>query len=214
MNNLQGKPTQGASTITQQYAERYYSDATISDYVGKFSEAMLALRLTQEQDKEEILGNYLNTIYFGRGAHGIEAAAQSYFGVPAAQLTISQAAMITAVVPNPTNFDPAVNPDITQEKWGRVIKRMADQGFITQAERKEAVFPEVKERVQTNSKGGQAGYLLDLVQRELVASGMEEGDLQVKGFTIVTTIDKSMQDLAVATAESIPARATTRPRPT
>ncbi|MFD6166689.1 transglycosylase domain-containing protein, partial [Oerskovia sp. NPDC060287] len=71
VNNLKGGSLQGASTITQQYAERYYAGATVSDYVGKFREAMLALRLTQEQPKEEILGNYLNTIYFGRGAHGI-----------------------------------------------------------------------------------------------------------------------------------------------
>ncbi|MFF3063533.1 transglycosylase domain-containing protein [Oerskovia sp. NPDC057915] len=202
VNNLTGGARQGASTITQQYAERYYSDETISSYVGKFREAMLALRLTQEQPKEEILGNYLNTIYFGRGAHGIEAAAQMYFGVPAAQLTISQAAMITAVIPNPTNYDPAVSPEVAQAKWERVINRMADQGYITPEEKAAAAFPEVKEKVQTNTKGGQAGYLLDLVEREWVAAGNDPGDLQVKGYTIVTTIDKAMQDLAVQTAET------------
>ncbi|MFD6090991.1 transglycosylase domain-containing protein [Oerskovia sp. NPDC060338] len=206
VNNLKGGSLQGASTITQQYAERYYAGATVSDYVGKFREAMLALRLTQEQPKEEILGNYLNTIYFGRGAHGIEAAAQTYFGVPAAELTISQAAMITAIIPNPTVYDPANNPDITQEKWQRVINRMAADGHITPAEKAEAVFPAdtLKEKVVTNSKGGQAGYLLDLVRRELEANGYDGGDLDTKGFTIVTTFDKTMQDLAVATAESIP----------
>ncbi|MFJ4108360.1 transglycosylase domain-containing protein [Oerskovia enterophila] len=205
VNNLKGGSTQGASTITQQYAERYYAGATVSDYVGKFREAMLALRLTQEQPKEEILGNYLNTIYFGRGAHGIEAAAQAYFGVSAKDLTISQAAMITAIIPNPTVYDPANNPDITQEKWQRVINRMAKDGHITAAEKAEAVFPaDIKEKVATNSKGGQAGYLLDLVRRELEAGDYGDGVLDTKGFTIVTTIDKSMQDLAVATAESIP----------
>ncbi|KRD35200.1 hypothetical protein ASE27_15490 [Oerskovia sp. Root918] len=205
VNNLKGGSTQGASTITQQYAERYYAGATVSDYVGKFREAMLALRLTQEQPKEEILGNYLNTIYFGRGAHGIEAAAQAYFGVSAKDLTISQAAMITAIIPNPTVYDPANNPDITQEKWQRVINRMAKDGHITAAEKAEAAFPaDIKEKAATNSKGGQAGYLLDLVRRELEANGYGDGDLDTKGFTIVTTIDKTMQDLAVATAESIP----------
>jgi membrane peptidoglycan carboxypeptidase len=206
VNNLKGGSTQGASTITQQYAERYYAGATVSDYVGKFREAMLALRLTQEQPKEEILGNYLNTIYFGRGAHGIEAAAQAYFGVSAKDLTISQAAMITAIIPNPTVYDPANNPDITQEKWQRVINRMAKDGHITAAEKAEAAFPAdtLKEKVATNSKGGQAGYLLDLVRRELEAGDYGDGVLDTKGFTIVTTIDKTMQDLAVATAESIP----------
>ena len=202
MNNVTGGPRQGASTITQQYAERYYSDETISSYAGKFREAMLALRLTQEQDKTEILGNYLNTIYFGRGAHGIEAAAQTYFGVPAAELTISQAAMITAVIPNPTNYDPAVNPEIAQAKWQRVINRMAAQGYITEAEKAEAAFPAVNEKVQANTKGGQAGYLLEMVQNEWIAAGNDEGDLAVKGYKIVTTVDKAMQDLAVVTAET------------
>lgn len=202
LNNLSGGARQGASTITQQYAERYYSDETISSYAGKFREAMLALRLTQAQSKEEILGNYLNTIYFGRGAHGIEAAAQTYFGVPASELTISQAAMITAIIPNPTNYDPAVNPEIAQQKWERVINRMADQGYITAAEKAEAAFPAVNAKVQANTKGGQAGYLLELVKNEWVAAGNDEGDLEVKGYKITTTIDKDMQAMAVQTAET------------
>ncbi|GAA3214771.1 transglycosylase domain-containing protein [Oerskovia jenensis] len=204
LNNITGGPRQGASTITQQYAERYYSDETISSYAGKFREAMLALRLTQKEDKKEILGNYLNTIYFGRGAHGIEAAAQAYFGVPAAELTLSQAALITAVIPSPNRYDPAVNPEAAQVKWDRVIRRMGEQGLITPEEKAAAAFPAdtlLPKAPATNSKGGQAGYLLDMVQDEWANSGRDSEDLFTKGYTIVTTIDKTMQDLAVATAE-------------
>ncbi|MBD7999557.1 MULTISPECIES: transglycosylase domain-containing protein [Oerskovia] len=204
LNNVTGGPRQGASTITQQYAERYYSDETISSYAGKFREAMLALRLTQKEDKKEILGNYLNTIYFGRGAHGIEAAAQAYFGVPAANLTLSQAALISAVIPSPNNYDPAVNPETAEAKWNRVIRRMGEQGLITPEEKAAAAFPVdtlLPKATATNTKGGQAGYLLDMVQDEWANSGRDAEDLFTKGYTIVTTIDKAMQDLAVATAE-------------
>ncbi|MHA7135385.1 transglycosylase domain-containing protein [Oerskovia turbata] len=202
LNNITGGPRQGASTITQQYAERYYSDKSITSYAGKFREAMLALRLTQEKDKEEILGNYLNTIYFGRGAHGIEAAAQAYFGVPAAQLTLSQAALITAVIPSPNRYDPEVNPEVAQQKWERVIRRMDEQGLITAEEKAAAAFPAVLPKAPpTNTKGGQVGFLLALVQEEWEDSGREAEDLDTKGYTIVTTFNKQMQDLAVATAQ-------------
>ncbi|KAM9915191.1 hypothetical protein OXX59_010614, partial [Metschnikowia pulcherrima] len=74
-NNIKGGGRQGASTSTQQYVERYYTN-TVTDYAGKAREAILAVKITQKQDKPEILGNYLNTIYFGRGAYGIQAAAK------------------------------------------------------------------------------------------------------------------------------------------
>ena len=96
-NNLRGLPTQGGSTITQQYVERYYVGTTTS-YTGKFKEAILAIKIDNQQDKEEILGNYLNTIYFGRGSYGIEVAAQNYFGKPASELTVSESALLAGVI--------------------------------------------------------------------------------------------------------------------
>ncbi|MBU4215660.1 MAG: transglycosylase domain-containing protein, partial [Actinobacteria bacterium] len=86
LNNVSGGAQQGASTLTQQYVENYYLGAT-HDYVGKAKEALLAIKIAQTESKEEILGRYLNTNYFGRGAYGIQAAAQAYFGVDAKDLT-------------------------------------------------------------------------------------------------------------------------------
>ena len=85
-NNLRGNPVQGGSTLTQQYVERYYIGTTTS-YVGKFREAILALKIDREQSKDVILENYLNTIYFGRGAYGIQTAAQAYFGKDVSEMT-------------------------------------------------------------------------------------------------------------------------------
>src|SRR5699024_7688903 len=109
-NNLQGNATQGGSTLTQQYVERYYLGTTTS-YTRKFREAILALKIDRELSKDETLADYLNTSYFGRNAYGIEPAAQAYFGKPAAELTLSESALLAGVIPAPSAWDPAVDPE-------------------------------------------------------------------------------------------------------
>ncbi|MBD5784675.1 penicillin-binding protein [Cellulosimicrobium terreum] len=206
LNNVTGGDTQGASTLTQQYVERYYLDTT-TDYVGKFKEAVLALKIGQEQDKEVVLGNYLNTIYFGRGAYGIQAAAQAYYGVDAKDLTASQSAMIAGIIPNPTNWDPAANLDQATHRWGRTLKQMYADGYVTKAEYDAATaegFPEAKEYKKSNRYSGPTGYLLAMVRQELVDQGISEQDLDQKGYKVTTTIDPAMQKAAVAAAESVP----------
>ena len=141
VNNLSGGDRQGGSTITQQYVERYYMGQTTS-YVGKLEEAVLAMKVTDEQSKEEIIGGYMNTIYFGRGAYGIEDAAEAYFGHSASELTLSEAALLAAVIPAPSAWDPAVDADTAQERWERVLDLMVEDGWITQVERDAAVFPQ------------------------------------------------------------------------
>lgn len=101
VNNARGGAQQGGSTLTQQYVERYYLGTTTS-YAGKLKEAIIALKIDNEQSKDEVLENYLNTIYFGRGAYGIEMAAQRYFGISASDLNLSQAVLLTAVIPAPS----------------------------------------------------------------------------------------------------------------
>ncbi|TWS19344.1 penicillin-binding protein, partial [Tsukamurella conjunctivitidis] len=98
VNNVRGGERQGGSTLTQQYVERYYVGETTS-YTGKVKEAVLAVKINREQSKDEILGNYINTIYFGRGAYGIEAASKAYFGHPAADMSVSEAAMLAGIIP-------------------------------------------------------------------------------------------------------------------
>src|ERR671920_1435447 len=109
-NNVTGGSTQGGSTITQQYVKNAFltSEQTFS---RKFQELFLAIKLDNNYEKDEILENYLNTIYFGRGAYGIEAAANTFFGVPASQLTPQQGAVLAVLVRSPSNYDPEANPE-------------------------------------------------------------------------------------------------------
>ena len=105
-NNLSGGATQGASTLTQQYVKNYYVDTT-SSYAGKFQQAIMAIKIDRSQSKEQILDSYLNTVYFGRGAYGIEAAAQAFFDKSAAELTVSESALLAGILPAPSAWDPA-----------------------------------------------------------------------------------------------------------
>ncbi|WP_424792262.1 transglycosylase domain-containing protein [Pseudactinotalea sp. Z1748] len=202
-NNLRGNPTQGGSTITQQYVERYYVGQTTS-YAGKFQEAILALKIDREQSKDEILGNYLNTIYFGRGAYGIERAAQEYFDKPAEELTLEESAVLAGIIPAPSLWDPDVNPDQAQGRFDRTLRYMADTGFITQEEADAAEYPEVAEPVRTNVYAGPNGHLLAMVRLELVAAEFTEAEIDGGGMQITTTIDQTMQDAAVESAQDLP----------
>lgn len=204
VNNLRGGAQQGGSTITQQYAERYYLGTTKS-YTGKFKEALLAVKLSQHQDKNEILDNYINTIYFGRGAYGIQSAAQKYFKVDAKDLTLSQAAMIAGIVPSPTNWDPRNGDGPAVKRWNYVLDGMVQLGWLSPAERATQKFPKTIEYTQSNTYGGTRGYLLDMVRGEVVSkAGMTEEELDTRGLSIVTTIDKSMQSAAVQTVKEMP----------
>jgi membrane peptidoglycan carboxypeptidase len=185
---------QGGSTITQQYAERYYMGETTS-YVGKAREAVMAIKISQTESKEEVLCNYMNTIYLGRNSYGIQAAAKAYFNKDAKDLTLSEAAMIAGIIPSPSNWDPADNPDMAKQRFKRVLGIMQEDGYITTAQQGKAQFPKTADVVQHNEYGGSNGYLLDMVQRELVQSkAFTKEELNTGGYKIVTTIDKGKQD--------------------
>lgn len=203
-NNIRGNPTQGGSTLTQQYVERYYTGQT-SGYADKVREVILALKIDREQPKSEILGNYLNTIYFGRGAYGIEQASQAYFGKPAAEMDVSESALIAGIIPSPSRWDPAVDPEQAQARWSRSLDFMVDGGFLTPAERADLTFPETIEPQRDNTFGGPNGYILDMVRSELVdRGGMTEDQIAGGGLRITTTIDPRLQDLAVQAAQDLP----------
>lgn len=194
-NNITTGTRQGGSTITQQYAERYYLGDTTT-YLGKLREAVLAVKITQTQDKDEILCNYMNTIYLGRGAYGIQAAAQAYFDKDAADLTISESALLAGIIPSPSTWDPAVDADQAEARFERVIGIMEEDGYITADEADEATMPETIEYTVSNAYAGTNGYLLQMVRDELVDSGsFTAEDLDTGGYSIITTIDKDKQDL-------------------
>ncbi len=203
-NNVRGLPTQGGSTLTQQYVERYYMGTTTS-YLGKFKETILALKIDRSQSKDAILENYLNTIYFGRGAYGIEKAAQAYFGKPAAELTLAESAVLAGIIPAPSAWDPAVSPDRAEQRWNRVLDLMVRDGWISQADRDAAQYPQTVPPRTENTYGGPNGYLLKMVRDELVhKAGMTEDEIDTRGLDIVTTINQRDQEAAVQAVDNLP----------
>lgn len=193
--NITTGSRQGGSTITQQYAERYYLGET-KTYPGKVKEALLALKISQTQDKSTVLCNYMNTIYFGRGAYGIEEAAQRYYGKPAADMTLSEAAMLAGIIPSPSTWDPAQDPDTAQQRFERVISIMAEDGTIPQADADAASMPATIDYTPSVSGdyGGNTGYLLSMVANELQdADAFSRDDVASGGYSVVTTLDKNKQ---------------------
>ncbi|MFI6425078.1 transglycosylase domain-containing protein [Promicromonospora sp. NPDC050880] len=202
LNNVTGGDQQGASTLTQQYVENYYIGVGEATYADKFREAILALKVTQEQSKEEVLEGYLNTIYLGRGAYGIEAASQAYFGHSAKEMTISESAFIAGIIPNPTYWDPRQGEDAraqAEARWNRTLDFMVEQGAISAQDRAGVQFPKLKKYTQ-GSGNAQSAYLLQEVAKELAREGISEDQLTKGGYTIKTTLDSKMQ---AAAAESM-----------
>lgn len=204
VNNLSGGSRQGASTITQQYVENYYT-GKVTSYTGKVREMIMAVKIDQELDKNEILSRYLNTIYFGRSAYGIEEAAQAYFGKSANELDDAEAALLVAVIPAPSAYDPAKNPEKAKALWQRVIDREVNEtGTLTKEEADKLSFPETIEYKRQSSLRGTNGYLMMAVRKELEARGFDEDDIDTGGYTIVSTIDKHTQDSTVEVIANLP----------
>ena len=200
IHNVTSKGRWGGSTITQQYAERYYLGET-KTYLGKLHEAILALKIAQTQDKNTVLCNYMNTIYLGRGAYGIQAAAKAYFGVEAKDLTLSQAAMLAGIIPAPSSWDPAIMPKEANIRFKRVLRIMREDKYITSEEYKNAKMPQTVNQTKQNVYAGPQGYLLQMVRSELTSGGaFTKEDLDTGGYRIITTIDKAKQDLMFSVA--------------
>ena len=201
---VRGKDLQGGSTITQQYIKILYlnSERTLT---RKFREVFLAYKLSKELTKEQILEGYLNTIYFGRGAYGVQTASRAYFKEPASELTVPQAAFLATVINNPTLFDPddADNHERILERYRYVIQSMLEMGYLTQdqADKYSAKLPKFPEVPVNERYGGPKGFLLKMVERELTKAGFEASQVSGGGLKITTTFDKKAQDAAVAAAQ-------------
>lgn len=181
-----GGARQGASTITQQYVRNAYLTRQVS--AGrKAREFALAVKLERSASKDEILGRYLNTIYYGRGAYGIAAAAHAYFGVPVERLDAAQGAVLAAVVKDPSYFDPAVNPAAALERWRWVVAAMGGTGLA---------YPAVLPPASGGGSGGN-GLVVDQVERELARHGVTSQQLHTGGLSVVTTLDATAQGAAL-----------------
>ena len=204
--NVTGGQVQGGSTITQQYVK----NAHLTDertFTRKFREIGWAIKADRKYSKSEILEFYLNTIYFGRGAHGIEAAAQTYFGVPAAKLTVAQSAVLAGVIKAPSIYDPASDPAKAKARWEYVLDGMVTMRWLSPEDRAAQQFPETKKVVPSTggsfNLGGWSGLVIQKVEQELKARGIDEQTIRTGGLKIVTTIDKRAQKAAVAAAKKV-----------
>jgi penicillin-binding protein 1A len=180
---------QGGSTLTQQLAKNLFltQERTLS---RKIQEAILAVWLERKYTKDQILELYLNRVYFGAGAYGIEAAAQRYFSKPARQLSLAEAAMLAGVVQAPGRLAPNHNPDAAEKRAEIVVSDMRDQGFITDGMARVALSHPAQ--AVEHAGGGAANYAADYVIDALDEMlGPPESDINV-----LTSIDARIQALA------------------
>ncbi len=199
-NNLTSDSTQGGSTITQQYVKNMFLTQE-QTYIRKFKELIISVKIEFVMTKDEILEGYLNTIYFGRGAYGIEAASQAYYAHPTNTQTTAEGAAIAGIIQSPNNYDPEVNPEALQNRFDYVVAGMVSEGWLTQPEADALVLPAFAPKSSGNRYGGQVGYILETVRDELLDSGFTEAQLDGSGLRVVSTIDKQAQDAVVATVE-------------
>jgi membrane peptidoglycan carboxypeptidase len=197
LSDLTGSSTQGGSGITQQYVKNaYLSDA--QTLTRKLKELMIAVKLSREYSKDQILEFYLNTVYFGRGAYGIEAAAQAFFGVDVEKLTVAQGALLAGLLRAPSYYDPANNPTAAKQRWYYVLDGMVKTHHLTQAQEQALVFPKTKPPKGTGLGSTGWRYLIvNAVLAELQAHGISEKEVYARGLTIRTTIDPKAQSAAV-----------------
>lgn len=199
-----GGEMQGGSTITQQYIKILYLNSERT-FERKFKELFLAVKMGRQVPKEKVLEGYLNTIYFGRGAYGIQAASKAYFNIDAKQLSVQQSAFLATVLNNPGAYNPseAENRDRILARYRYVLDGMAEMGSITREQEAEYAkdLPEFPAVPLNRRYSGPNGYLMKMVENELAAKGFSESQISGGGLRIVTTFDPAAQQAAVDTAQ-------------
>ncbi len=203
-DNVLGRDSAGGgSTITQQYVKNALVGSERS-LTRKMKELVISSKMARQWSKDEILAAYLNTIYFGRGAYGIAAASEAYYGKPVEELTVAQGAMLAAIIQQPSGLDPETNPTGAQTRWNYVLDGMVDSGTLSATDRAAMQFPPVvplTEVDKDNGGGGPEGLIKQQVLQELSASGISEQDLNTEGLQITTTIDPQAQQAALDSVE-------------
>jgi penicillin-binding protein 1A len=196
---------EGGSTITQQLIKNTYiaqEERLIPSFERKFAEASLAWQYEEEHSKEEILEQYLNTVYFGANAYGVEAAAKTYFNKKAENLTLPESALLAGIIQLPGVYDPFLDPEGAKERRNVVLDRMLGYGYITEQQHDEAVKADLvlsRGRVEHENDNE---YFLNAVRKELAE---EYGDDTVYegGLEIHTTLDPELQEMANTAVDSI-----------
>ncbi|MFJ9375119.1 transglycosylase domain-containing protein [Streptomyces sp. NPDC101455] len=203
-NMAKGGETQGGSTITQQFVKNTYlsQEQTVT---RKFKEMFISIKVGTQLSKQQVLQGYLNTSYYGRGAYGIQAAAQTYYGVDAVKLTPSQCAFLAALLKGPTyydpigatNIDPAATSDANRKRsearWAWILEQMHNDKHITDAEYQTAIkkYPMPQGLKATKGMTGQISYLVDTAKKYVLNhSNISQTQFDQGGFQIYTTFQK------------------------
>jgi membrane peptidoglycan carboxypeptidase len=215
-NNFTGGDRQGASTITQQYA-RNMADLEGITYARKVREATIAMKLSQKYSKDQILWAYLNSVYFGRGTYGVEAAAQAYFKKDAQQLTVAEDMVLAALIKQPEpntkdgtkGYDPANSLENSKTRWDYVKGQMVKGKFLAEDAAAKLTFPTtwVKPGDSGAAEFGKdtpTGFVVHQVMSELThntGGKFTEQNLKTGGYKIITTINKAYEDAAISIAD-------------
>jgi membrane peptidoglycan carboxypeptidase len=178
---------QGASTITQQYVRNAFLGRQVT-VDRKMQELALAVNLERQFSKDQILEKYLNTIYYGRGAYGIAAAANAYFGITPDRLDFAQSAVIAAAIKDPWGFDPEHDATAARQRWNWIVAAARATGVA---------YPRIQPA--ESPIGGPLGLVVDQVERELSGLGITSQQLHTAGLTVVTTLDATAQKAAEST---------------
>ncbi len=208
-NMKSGGFSQGASTITQQLIKLTHltADKTI---VRKLSEVFMAMRLETMLSKDQILERYLNTVYFGAGAYGVQSAAQIYFGVDADKLTLSQGALLAAIIKSPSTYAPHLNPEKAKQRRDLVLSEMTDYQFIAQGQA-DAAKAEPIRILTIQQTVTRFPWAVDLATEEAArALDISIDELISGGYKVYTSIDQGVQSQAealFADAKNFPADA-------
>src|SRR4051794_16159865 len=203
--DLKGGDVQGGSTITQQYVKNAYLTQERT-FTRKFKEIFIAVKLGNTKPKNEILTDYLNTIYFGRNAYGIQAAAKAYFNKNVGALDVAEGAVLAAVIRAPSAYDPTVNHAKAVDRWHYVINGMVKKHWLTAEKAAQLQYPQVQARdskkVHNSDCVGWRFFVCQAVKEELTRDGIDEARQAAGGYRVFTTIDKAAQSAAVAAVEA------------
>ncbi|WP_342536873.1 PBP1A family penicillin-binding protein [Sporosarcina sp. FSL K6-3508] len=188
---------QGASSITQQYARNLYLTHEKS-WTRKIQEALFAYRLEVFYDKDTILEGYLNTVYFGHGMYGVEAASRFYFSKSANELTLEEAATIAAIAKGPSIYSPLDNPERSRDRQLLVLNQMEKYGYITSSQKERASTGAIVLKTESWKETKQvAPYFLDAAWQQAEEILAEKGRVPAEGgWTIRTTLDQQHQQTA------------------
>ncbi|MEU6813307.1 transglycosylase domain-containing protein [Streptomyces sp. NPDC046860] len=205
LNTLAGRGKQGGSTITQQYVKNFYlsQDQTVS---RKLKEMVISLKVEREKSKDDILAGYINTSYYGRGAYGIQAAAQAYYHVDAQDLSVEQGAYLAALLQAPSQYDwstaTPTGKRLVTERWNYVLNNMVKEHWLDPGKRAALKFPVPKEPKGAPGMAGQKGYLVSLANTQLrhqlmkqqgISSSEAEAKVEGQGWTITLNVDRKKQ---------------------